>query len=139
MTDNELIQRCCAGQMEFMDLVIDRYKNSLYSLCRRMEINKHDADDLFQDTWVKAIKNIQGFSGKSSFTTWLYAICMNLYKDRYRKRQRWYRRIIGNLTKKSVESEAKKIESDEPRPDENVIKEEQLAGLRKCVQKLVAQ
>ncbi len=91
--DREIIERCQRGQTELMDLLIDRYRVPLYTQCCKLARSRVDADDLFQDTWVAALKNLGGFAPERRFWPWLVTICLNRYRDRYRKGRRWRRRI----------------------------------------------
>lgn len=67
--------------------LIDKYKTSLYNLCFKLTLNRSDADDLFQDTWIKAGKSINTVDQKY-FKAWLFRVCINQYKDNYRKEKR---------------------------------------------------
>ncbi|MBD3334775.1 MAG: sigma-70 family RNA polymerase sigma factor [Candidatus Eisenbacteria bacterium] len=71
-----------------MDLLIDRYQTSLYSLCLKLTRNRGDADDLFQDTWTAALRRLDSFSQERPLRAWLFAICINRYRDAYRRRRR---------------------------------------------------
>lgn len=55
-----------------------------YSLCR----NHADAEDLYQDTWLKAMKNYGKYDKNKSFDKWLFAICVNTYKDNVKSSDR---------------------------------------------------
>ena len=55
-TLDEVIEKYRTGDTQAMGVLIDTYKNELYNLCFRLTFNKHDADDLFQQTWIKAAK-----------------------------------------------------------------------------------
>lgn len=55
----------------------------------RLTANKADAEDIVQDTYIKAQRNLDTFKGKSSLKTWLFAIASNLAKDHLRARKRW--------------------------------------------------
>lgn len=48
----------------------------------------HQAEDLLQDTFVKAIQSVDGFDNRCKFTTWLYTIGKNIYYDSLRKKKR---------------------------------------------------
>lgn len=67
-----------------MEEIIRQHEDDLYSLCRKLAASKHDADDLYQQTWLKAIQKAHSFKQRS-LKNWLYTICLNLYRDDYRK------------------------------------------------------
>ncbi len=59
MDDSTIIKRCQAGQHGLFSVLVHRYKTPVYSFCLKPAGNEADAADLFQDTWLKAIKNIE--------------------------------------------------------------------------------
>ena len=83
-TLDDVIKDYIKGDVEAMSILVDTYKDDLYNLCFRLTFNQHDADDLFQQTWIKAAKNASKFENKA-FKSWLFKICVNQYKDNYRQ------------------------------------------------------
>ena len=55
----------------------------------RITANRLDAEDLAQETYLKAANNLSSFAGKSSLKTWIFTIATNLARDNYRVRRRW--------------------------------------------------
>jgi RNA polymerase sigma-70 factor (ECF subfamily) len=135
LEDREIMRRCQSGQTHLVDTLIDRHKTGLYTLCRRLTRNTAEADDLFQDTWVKVMKNINLFSLDRKFTTWLYAICVNLYRDQYRRRKRWWRRVKQYASVAHMEDEIARLPARDPGPDKRVVQRE----LIEIVQRSLAQ
>jgi RNA polymerase sigma-70 factor (ECF subfamily) len=72
------------GDYSSMEEIIRQHEDDLYSLCRKLAGSKQDADDLYQQTWLKAIQKAQSYKEKS-FRNWLYTICLNIYRDEFRK------------------------------------------------------
>jgi RNA polymerase sigma-70 factor (ECF subfamily) len=70
---NKLIKR---DRKEYSTLV-DAYSDKIYRLALRMTGNEQDAEDVLQETFIKVFKNIDGFLGNSSLSTWIYRIAMN--------------------------------------------------------------
>ncbi|WP_194774327.1 RNA polymerase sigma factor [Pararhodonellum marinum] len=58
-------------------LLIEAYQKRVYGLVRKMVIIHEDADDITQNTFIKAFKNIHQFNGNSGLFTWLYRIATN--------------------------------------------------------------
>ena len=58
-------------------LMMDTYQEKLYWSIRKMVFNHDDANDVLQNCFIKAYRNIKGFEGKSKLYTWLYRISMN--------------------------------------------------------------
>ena len=60
---------------------IQRYNADLTRLCISLCGNMSDAEDLLQDTWLKALKNYDKYDSTKPFDKWLYSICVNTYKN----------------------------------------------------------
>lgn len=67
----------------------DTIKGQLKSYILRLTASVQDAEDIVQDTYLKATEKLSGFRGESSLKTWLFAIASNLAKDNLRARKRW--------------------------------------------------
>jgi RNA polymerase sigma-70 factor (ECF subfamily) len=85
--EKQLLQSFCDGDFSETDVLIRQYEDKLYHLCIRLTRNRTDADDLYQQTWLVAVRKAHTFRGKS-LTAWLYTICMNTHRDNWRKKQR---------------------------------------------------
>lgn len=75
--EKDLVQRLQAGDLQALNLLIDRYKDEFYRLAYRLMGNKEDAEEVLQDTFLRAYRKIGSFEGKSKLSTWLYRICVN--------------------------------------------------------------
>jgi RNA polymerase sigma-70 factor (ECF subfamily) len=75
--DNDLIKLLKSNVNKGFRLIIETYSSKLYWHIRRLVILHEDADDVLQNTFINAWKNIGEFRGKSSLYTWLYAIATN--------------------------------------------------------------
>ncbi|MCB4757170.1 MAG: sigma-70 family RNA polymerase sigma factor [Elusimicrobia bacterium] len=91
----------------------------IYNLCYRLCQNKEEAEDLAQDTFLKAIRAIPKFKGESSVSTWLYRIAVNTWKNRVRHQTRRFFKVHISLSSSAEESwdgEPKEIELKDPSP-----------------------
>ena len=75
--DETLVARTQKGDSAAFDVLVGRYKERLYATVYHMTANHEDANDLVQDTFIKAFKSIRSFRGRSSFYTWIYRIAVN--------------------------------------------------------------
>ncbi len=67
---------------------IEKHGRRLYGLCRTLCTNPSDADDLYQETWLKVCSKIELFDKANGFEGWLTRICVNTYRDLLRKKAR---------------------------------------------------
>ena len=75
--DEVLVRRTQKGDSAAFDVLVQRYKERLYATVYHMTSNHEDANDLVQDTFIKAFKSLNSFRGQSSFYTWVYRIAVN--------------------------------------------------------------
>lgn len=121
MDDREVIERYISGQSDVIDILVERYKNPLYKLCYHLTANNMDADDLFQETWIKVVRNIKYYDANRLFIPWLYVICTNLYKDRYRAKKRWLSRIKEYFTDEEKDTEMETLSNLSPLPEDELV------------------
>src|SRR5690606_28842312 len=61
------------------------YERFIYHLCLKLTRNKDEAEDLMQDVWLKVVRNEKSLESVDHVKAWLTTICMNTFRDRYRK------------------------------------------------------
>lgn len=74
------------------------YHSNLKSFLYRLVANREDAEDLAQETFIRALNNLNSFEHRSSFKTWLFSIATNLAKDHHKTRKRWTRIAQDNCS-----------------------------------------
>ena len=90
-----------------MDQYIRKYGKRLYGLCMTLCADKYEADDLYQDTWVKVIRSFDSFDASRDFEPWLTRLCVNTYRDKLRRLSRSpFLNFTSNETKDAVFSTA---------------------------------
>lgn len=75
--DLALVNRTRAGEASAYDDLIHRYQERIYATVYHMTSNHEDANDLTQETFIKAYRALHTFKGDSSFYTWIYRIAVN--------------------------------------------------------------
>jgi RNA polymerase sigma-70 factor (ECF subfamily) len=85
--EKKLIDECLKGKVDAFGELIHPYQDRLYNTLFRMVGQRHDADELFQETMICAFRGLATYHGEASFYTWLYRIAMNVAMDRHRKQQ----------------------------------------------------
>ena len=65
------------GRQKVFPMIVDQYSQSLYWKIRSIVLTHEDADDVLQNTFLKAWKSLPTFQGKAKLSTWLYRIAIN--------------------------------------------------------------
>ena len=86
--ERALITKSLQGDREAFGILIERYADTVLTVATRMVGNGADAQDLAQDTFLKAYTALPSFRQESKFSTWLYQIAMNKCRDWLRSKAR---------------------------------------------------
>lgn len=84
---NKRIKEVLKGDQNAFAEIVELFQDKLYRVCYRMLGNKHEAEDIAQEAFVRAFINIHTFDTNRKFSTWLYRIGTNLCIDRIRKKK----------------------------------------------------
>ena len=95
--DTELVRAARDGDMRAYDQLIQRYQGRIYSTIYHMTSNHEDANDLAQDTFIKAYSVLKSFKGDSSFYTWIYRIAVNKTINFLKARKNKYSLSLNDL------------------------------------------
>ncbi len=82
--DRSLIERILNGERELFHELVRPYEKSLYFAAYSILQNEHDAEDVAQETVLKALRNLHTFRAESKFSTWLVSIALNEARGRLR-------------------------------------------------------
>jgi len=85
--DRETIAKVLAGDYDAFEELVDKYQGRIYRHLRKMVKDAHIAEDLLQETFLRAYRGLGGFAGASSFSTWLFRIATNTALMFLRKHQ----------------------------------------------------
>lgn len=77
LNDNELISQVLQGNQAAFAALVTRYQDYVFTLALRMIPTREDAEEVAQDVFIKAYRNLADFRGESRFSTWLYTIVNN--------------------------------------------------------------
>ena len=86
-TDEELVRNAQQDDERSFGELVTRYESKVYSLAMKMLRNPEDAEDVLQETFLRAYRGIKSFKGNSTFSTWIYRITANSALMRLRKKQ----------------------------------------------------
>lgn len=87
-TDEDLVELVRQGNPEAYRVLVDRHKQSVFSLIRCKVESRETAEDLAQEVFLKVYRSIPGFREDARFGTWLYRIALNTAADYLRSRRR---------------------------------------------------
>jgi RNA polymerase sigma factor (sigma-70 family) len=91
LPDKDIIKSIIAGKEEDFEILVNRYyRQILVYLCRLLNFNQGDAEDVLQQTFANAYSNIVTYNSALSFSSWLYRIAHNLAVDLIRKKSKFY-------------------------------------------------
>jgi RNA polymerase sigma-70 factor (ECF subfamily) len=113
------------GHKEDYSYLVNRYKNKIYGLLRGMGADHLDAQDITQETFIKAYRKLASHDLNKNFAAWLYTIATNLLKDMWKKD-----RPTASLPDDLIES------SLSDNPEEEFIRSEHRTELLDLMQKL---
>ncbi|MBI4364520.1 MAG: sigma-70 family RNA polymerase sigma factor [Candidatus Latescibacteria bacterium] len=85
--DEVLVRKAQEDDDRAFGELVSRYETKVYSLALKMVRNPEDAEDVLQDTFLRAYRGIKSFKGNSTFSTWIYRITANSALMRLRKKQ----------------------------------------------------
>jgi len=85
--DAVLVTQVLQGDQDAYGLLVQRHSRSLFALAYRVTGNQEDADEVVQETFLSAYRNLSRFEQRSNFGTWLYRIAMNCALDLKEKRR----------------------------------------------------
>src|SRR5438093_9528861 len=118
-TDPALITRAREGDPDAFRVLVERHSVKLFQLAFRMTGNEQDAEDVVQETFLRAYKQLNRFESRAGFGTWLPRIAANCSLDLLRKRKRQHDQVDAV----ELESEERRpiLSSHAPPPDDQVF------------------
>lgn len=88
--DQYYINKIIEGDSNVFAVLVDQYKDLVFSLALKMLKNREEAEEVAQDTFVKLFKSLNKFKGDSKFSTWIYKVTYNTSLDRIKRNKREY-------------------------------------------------
>lgn len=106
--DQYYITKVLEGDTSAFSILVERYKDLIYTLALRMIKNREEAEEVSQDTFIKVYKSLSKFKGDSKFSTWIYKVTYNTCLDRLKKLKRTQNTVAIN---EFTEHEVKTLDS----------------------------
>ena len=88
ISDEAAVDLTRRGDPDAFRVLVDRHSRAVYRLAWRMTANSHEAEDIVQETFLRAYKQLKRFDGRAAFGTWVHRIAVNCSLDLIRARKR---------------------------------------------------
>jgi RNA polymerase sigma-70 factor (ECF subfamily) len=138
-TEAEIVIRVLKGDRQAYALLVEEYKTPIYNLAYRMTNNIEDAEDIAQETFLLAFRELSRYDINRRFYTWLYTIGLNLIRNHLKKtgrRQKYFRNY--NTSSGDMNSNVEKADLP-PAADEEELRDDREKKLAFCLCKLSPQ
>lgn len=93
--EGKIVHRLKAGDLQALNELMNQHKGGLYRLAYRILENNEDAEEILQDTFLRAYQKIDSYEGKAKLSTWLYRICVNRCLNRLESRKNRAAKVAG--------------------------------------------
>lgn len=87
--EDAALEQARGGDRDAFRVLVERHSTAVFRLAYRMTGNETDAEDMVQETFLRAWREMRRFDGRAAFGTWLHRICANRTVDFLRARNRW--------------------------------------------------
>lgn len=116
----DLIEASKAGDLDAFNHLIDYYSLTVERFAFQIGVSYHDVPDVSQEVFIRVYRYINTFDGKSSFTSWLYKITLNIARDYMRKQSTWLNKFsLIKREQRTKEQQTKNLEHELLRGEEN--------------------
>jgi RNA polymerase sigma-70 factor, ECF subfamily len=117
-SEAEIVARILKGDRQAYAMLVDAYKSPIYNLAYRMTGSSDDADDLTQETFIRAYQNLWRYDRCRKFFSWLYSLALNLIKSHLRKKNKY--------KKSSEELNAHFLSDKNPSPETELMETQEI-------------
>lgn len=129
--ESKTLERAKQGDAGAFEELLTRYEKRIYNIAYRMMGNPNDAQDMAQESIIKAYRGLHTFKGSCMFSSWVYRITVNTCLDEIRKRKK---RDV--LYMDAVEGEPAGFTDHAPLPDQIIESREQYANILSAINTL---
>lgn len=129
-----LVNQAKRGDEKAFASLMNRYRDSIYYMLLKMVNNPFDAEDLTIEAFGKAFRNIESYTPKYAFSTWLFKIATNNCVDFIRKKQLSPSPI--DSMQEILDNATVNIQSDLPDPEETLINHQKISALKEIISQL---
>jgi RNA polymerase sigma-70 factor (ECF subfamily) len=124
------LERARAGDEDSFRMLVEQHSHKMFRLAYRMTGNEADAEDVVQETFLRAYRKIGSYDSRAKFSSWLHTIASNYAIDILRRRKRWRPADLESLERHAP------LKTDEPGPDRSAFGGEIRLQVEKELEKL---
>jgi len=137
LTDADVMLRVKAGDESAFDYLVQKYRRPMVNFMYRMAHNAAAAEDLAQEVFLRVYRSRASYEASAKFTTWLYRIATNLAANHARDTRHERPENMVSLDEPDEDTGTTKDVADSKLSvEENLVRRERLAAIRKTVQSL---
>ena len=138
--DKMLLERFRQGDDRAFDDIVHLYRDRIFRRVFGMLKNHEDAEEVTQDTFLRARRGLESFRGDAAFSTWLYQIATNLAHNRYwfwwRRRRHAAVSLDAMVAPESTLTLADVLPDEQPDPGEDAVTQELVERVEAAMEKL---
>ena len=141
VTDADLLLAYASGDSQAFSIIVRRYKNRLFAFLYQMTNSTNDADDLFQETFIRVHRFAKDFDKSRQFRPWLFAIAVNAARDFFRKKSRSPILLESNLISDSKSILADAVDKENCKKNDsqqNLVNQQDKVNVQNIVESLPA-
>lgn len=132
--DLALVEQAKKGDERAFASLMNRYRDSIYFMLLKMVNNPFDAEDLTIEAFGKAFRNIESYTPRYAFSTWLFKIATNNCVDFIRRKQLYPSPL--DHSQENIDNATVNIQSDLPDPEEILINSQKISELQEIISQL---
>jgi len=138
MDDAAAVARVRAGEKDAFRLLVERHSQTIFRLAFRMMQNEQDAEEIVQDTFLRAYRALDGFESRSNFGTWIYRIAVNRCYDLLDQRKTRHEVHSQDQPEADELDLVEQIPAKDPNPERSLLSSEIEVRVRSAMKQLTA-
>jgi RNA polymerase sigma-70 factor (ECF subfamily) len=140
-SDQALVAKAKTGDYQAFEALVNRYEGKVYRLAMRMLRNQEDAEDALQEAFLQVYRGLEGFEGRSAFSTWLFRLATNvcLMKIRHRGTEPARLLPLEEYLPRHEEGEHPQIQDWPDKPEEVLLNKESRQKMLEALERLPAE
>lgn len=136
LPDNEIIRKILNGEKQLFELIMRKYNQRLFRIGISMLKDEDEVEDIMQETYIKAYEHLAGFEYRSSFSTWLIRILINIALARKEHLRKFESAVTHSDENGEIYDKINSEKSDMKTPEEYSINNELRILLENAIEKL---